>query len=329
MPRRPGEPRIPRRHLNPKGRPKPHNAYVELEIKTPFIYPGQEALAQWSIYFPPSPDFDLGSTVVADIFLNDTLVYSSPQFPYKPDDKLIQVVKLVIPDELYRVGKKIAILEVTGDGVDPGPFIDDGELEVVRVPVQPGWWEWSCKVDTLNNADWKQDLQLKGKFINKSGTTMKKADILLYEEDREALGSFRSRGSISIHVLDPGVTKEVSFPGVIHEWEWLTPVTFITKGPFSKIFNYHTSFSLEDIYGNAYPDVESRVASFEVKVPDKKIAFGITATSAAGSAAVCFATGTALAAFVFTAAAGAALLAEAAFLYAAAGTSAMKANCLL
>jgi hypothetical protein len=313
---------VHRKHLNPKHRPRPHNSYVLLEVKTPSIVPGQPALVEWSIYFPSSPTFDLGSTVAAEIYMlpTDTLVYRSSEIPYVTGDKLNKTVELSIPDFLYTFGSKTLFLEVTGDGVDPGPFIAEGSLVIRREIIDSTWWQWITP--SSNNANWNEEYRLTGNLFNMSKwTKMKKADVKLSEYNKDYL-DFISKAEETAHLLDPGSYESISFKDINQDWVWLKRPTYhLTGADLSKIFIYKSTFWFEDIYGNAYPEAWSTTVSFSVKISDGKIAAAIAAASAVVAAIGFAAAGIAAIAGIFTAGSAPGLFAAAAGFYVSAAAS--------
>jgi hypothetical protein len=320
----------PRRHLNPKHRPKPHNAYVLLDVKTPTIVPGMPASVEWSIYFPRSESFDLGGTVIAEIYLmpDDARVYVSPEIPYEPNEKLIKPVTLSIPDYLYKIGTKTVLLEVTGDGEDPGPYRADGSLTIVRERLAPDWWEW--KVPVSNNVNWKESYTLRGNFINQSRwVQMNNIDIQLSEWNKtdDPSMTFNPKARENIRALDHDESKAITFPAIKQDWGWFSIPTFIFKeGQGDKDFVYRVTFSLEDSFGNTYPEVESTFVSYHVKVSDQKIAASIAAATAFGLSVFYAAAAALAAAGIFTAWAAGPAAATSAFFASAAATSGAIAN---
>ena len=235
-------------------------------------------------------------------------------------DKLNKIVELSIPNSLYTFGSKTLLLEVTGDGVDPGPFRAEGSLNIIRQSIDATWWQWITPVS--NNVNWNQEYRLTGNLLNNSKwTTMKKADVKLSEYNKDYT-DFISKADEITHLIDPGSHSSITFKEIKQDWEWLKRPTYhLTGADLSKIFIYKSTFWFEDIYGNAYPEAWSTTVSFSVKISDGKIAAAIAAASAMVTAVGFTAAGIAAIAGIFTAASAPGLFAAAAGFYVAAAAS--------
>jgi hypothetical protein len=319
--------RVPRKHLNPKNRPKPHNAYVLLDLKPSAIVPGQSVEAEWSIFFPKLPDFDIGHTVIADLTLQpeDICVYRGSEIPYEVGEKLKDTVTLAIPESIFKFPGKILVpsrhilLEITGDGVDPGPFEADAELIIEKEIVQPDWWQWNAKSGSMNYADWKSNLDVNGSLINRSKWMhIQKSEIKLYEVNRTESPYIESdiRNSTT-GAIDPLAKKSVTFDAVNQTWDWIEDLTWRPKEDLSIIFDYRVEFTVTDFYGNVYPS-ESVYLAYTVSVPSAKISWQVAAAASRASALVLY--GLALACW-YVPPAAAALGAEATLVMAAATES--------
>src|SRR6266487_5069325 len=125
--------------VNPKNRPPPPNWYLILDEPPLPIVPGYKVSVHWSIYFPESPEFDLGTTLKVDVYLDGELVFRDKGFDFRPGIKIKSDAPLDIPDSLYLFGNRELLLEVTGDGWDPGPFQSRGRLVIQEEPVDFHW----------------------------------------------------------------------------------------------------------------------------------------------------------------------------------------------
>jgi hypothetical protein len=308
---------------------------VRLDLSPASVVPGQPVNMFWSYNtFAPLPS-DL--TATAKLRLGQTILYSFDPVPVTSETSFGHTVMgfsghgtlQISPTDsggkdLYAFGAKSLDLIVTFARPTPGggwPTQLTGScgLSVVGESVDASWWTWDSPLGP-SSVNWGSAYSVVGTLKNKSEWVELSAALLLNELDDN--GQAIQRGSTNVS-LGVGNSYVSSFPSITWNnttWPWVIP-SGILVGPSVRLFVYTALITLQDTYGNIYPQSVSTPLGVVVAIPLSKDAAAALCMWFSGTAIGLLACAAAAAAGIITAPAAAYFTAAAAIATAAAATA--------
>lgn len=275
----------------------PRDGLVSINLSPNPAVPGQPIEIEWGTSVPGAVE----GTATARVLLGSTVLYESGpvalvSIPHLPLSRASQSCTISPSPadaggrDLYSFGTTIITLEVTLETDPGGRFLRSGQTSVEIVPetVDASWWNWHVpdwSKPTAETVPWGTTYGVAGSLINRSRTADMSGSLAIHETGDIAPGAI-SRGSSSVPALAPDAPFYAASQPII--WNkgnlpWVTPGGVQTHF-HSRLFSYRCLFSLQDSYGNLYPQTSSNVLTVVVAVSKTKITAGaaagiLTATS--------------------------------------------------
>jgi hypothetical protein len=185
-------------------------------------------------------------------------------------------------------------LAVTGDGHDRGPWHAEADLTVVGEGIDPSWWNWNPAPHPT--PLWDRPYFVSGAFQNRSRYANLTFRYRITETDE---GGNQQVRKVDTATILPGDVTSVASDSITQNWQFILLGTWVICDTFVKRFNYMTSFSANDEFGNEYPEFSSDNLYVDVIVSDVKFAAAFTALSCMGAAAAFLASAALAAASIF------------------------------
>jgi hypothetical protein len=257
-----------------------------------FVRPGEVPALSWGLV---NDCADLGMVTTRILFgTTPTEIFSSQQsvglrtaVGANLDPSQI-TVDPSIANSFWRIGVHPLTLEITGTGLDPGPYSVTTNLEV-RAEVPDFTWLLPGPLGIFTRA-WKTPYTVTFLFFNRAFAALTLTGIDCVEHPTDQTGT----ASDVIRILDGGVTTlgpvppmTASPPGttfgtftMAQSWPWTGPPFFYQFAPTSRTFDYTLRFGLLDAFGNVYPTMALELLSVTVavsaaKLSDQALALGL------------------------------------------------------
>jgi hypothetical protein len=285
------------------------NIFFYIRFDKTFV-PGQPVEITFDFFcFNVLGKYDFGTGYQLKVFLGDDLIASFPDsttnnsyLPYQPSstsliDTGFNIFKLKPPDEnsklgnkLYKFGPKDIKALLFTNGRDAGPYEATDTLYIVPEEVNEGWWVWpqlndfgvaNTSLKSYQDAKWKTEYNVQGKFLNKSLYSTMHIDCYL----NELLGTnspvpiaYPSTDLAAHSPTDPPLEANMilSLP-LMKDWNWITPFLWMPSQDTSRQYYYFPVFTLQDHYGNQYNPIQAAPLVVSVLVPYDKVSYGAAA----------------------------------------------------
>jgi hypothetical protein len=179
-------------------------------------------------------------------------------------------IPMTIASTFWAFGVKSLELEVMGNGSGGGPYRISIPLIVIPEPIDLTWWTWAMPP----TAFWKSSYAVTGTFSNLGLVSMTLTALTALEHPTDVMGTGQDktaapRAAVFTAPAMPGASVTAAFVR-FQDWTWLAQGTFVEVAPSIRTFSYVASFSVTDIFGNAYPVIVSAPTLVTVMVSNAK-----------------------------------------------------------
>jgi hypothetical protein len=246
-----------------------------------FVRPGEVPALSWRLV---NDCADLGLVTVRILFGNTAIFTSQQPIGLRAtageDLNPSQItIGPSIANAFWQFGMRTLTLEVTGTGLDSGPFRTTTSLDV-RAETVDFTWFFPIPVGIFEPA-WKSVYTVGFTFFNRAFATLTLTGVDCVEhptdQNNTAMDVIRNLAS-GVTALGPVTPRMTMPPGIAtglftmsQSWSWTGPPLFHQSGPTQRTFDYTLRFGMLDGFGNVYPPMTQEINTATVKVSTAKL----------------------------------------------------------